>query len=279
MLTFDTPYTGRIKQSKTTNKIIIKLQDASIESPKIKNLSSAFLKSITLTPMNNETQIIANVPTSNIKLIASKTTDGYGLRLRFTTHTPSQQKNNQNSNYQNSFSNTNATLPTKKGDEFSQSYYIVIFILVVGIAILFYIRKKMPQKSPIKNRNTKANAKNTWLFQQNTTMQEERDKQNLQEVSIRFQKSLDENNSVVMLDFGKESYLVLMGNGNILLDKFHDNQPASQQEFESILQERHQELETFLHGKATAKTNASETKEALQSYKERAASLVYGEES
>jgi hypothetical protein len=275
MLTFDTPYTGRIKQSKTANKIIIKLQNASIESPKIKKLSSDFLKSITLTPMNNETQIIANVPTSHVKLIASKTADGYGLRLRFTT----QQTNENKIEHQSISQNTNSSLPTKKGDEFSQSYYIVIFILVVGIAILFYIRKKMPTKDTAKKQATKTNTKNSpWLFQQNNT-QEQTASTNSQEVSIRFQKALDANNSVVMLDFAKESYLVLMGNGNILLDKFHDNQPVSQQEFESVLQERHQELEAFLHGTTTTKPGVMETKEALQSYKERAASLVYGDES
>jgi phage-related baseplate assembly protein len=68
-----------------------------------------------------------------------------------------------------------------------------------------------------------------------------------------------------------------MGNGNILLDKFHDNKPVSQQEFETILQERHQELESFLHGKERNET--MNTKEALQSYKERAASLIYGDEN
>ncbi len=37
MITFDTPYDGIIKQSITKSKIIIKLQDASIESEKQKN--------------------------------------------------------------------------------------------------------------------------------------------------------------------------------------------------------------------------------------------------
>ena len=54
-------------------------------------------------------------------------------------------------------------------------------------------------------------------------------------VSIRFQKNIDSSNSVVMLDFGEQSYLVLMGASNILLDKFTDNKPVSQEDFETIL--------------------------------------------
>jgi len=279
MLTFDTPYTGRIKQSKTASKIIIKLQNASIESPKIKKLSSVFLKSITLTPMNNETQIIANVPSSNIKLIASKTADGYGLRLRFTSAAATQKTalTQTDNNTQQALTN----LPTKNDNEFSQSYYIVIFIMIVGILILFYLRKKIPQNSNQKTAPSKKSTSN-WLFQANnkqesTAINSTANNSFAQEVTIRFQKPLDEKNSVVMLDFGSESYLVLMGNGNILLDKFHDNKPVSQQEFETILQERHQELESFLHGKERSET--MNTKEALQSYKERAASLVYGDEN
>jgi len=83
MLTFDTPYTGQIKQSISKSKIIIKLEDATIESPKIKKVSSRYLHSLTITPINNKTLIVASIAPST-RLIASKTSDGYGLRLRFT---------------------------------------------------------------------------------------------------------------------------------------------------------------------------------------------------
>jgi len=276
MLTFDTPYRGKIKQSKTAKKIIIKLENASIESAKIKKLSSAFLKSITIAPMQESTQIIAYVPSSNIRLLASKTADGYGLRLRFTTRSTTQKSAMGTLEPRTQ----PLQLPTKKDDELSQSYYIVIFILIVGIATLFYLRKKIPQtggkKAPMQKEKT-----SNWLFQANQKEQKSTpttaDTKSTNEVTIRFQKPLDENNSVVMLDFGEQSYLILMGNGNILLDKFHENKPVSQQEFEMILQDRHQELESFLHG--TPKASATDTKEALQSYKERAATLIYGEEN
>jgi len=272
MLTFDTPYSGIIKQSRGKTKIIIKLEDATIESPKIKKIASRFLQSVIITPLQNETQIVATVP-SSVKLIASKTADGYGLRLRFTNK-PTLKKS-----YENKISQTKKEtgLPTQKNTTLSKNYYIVIAILIIGILILLYIKKRT---KPIKHTQAQKQ-KSNWLFNNTNTQEKEQnsvpDAQQIpNEVSIRFQKAIDNTNSVVMLDFGAESYLVLMGNSNILLDKFHDNKPSSQQEFETILQSRHEELENFLNGQQ--KHHNETPKEPLQAYKERAASLLYNDE-
>ena len=280
MITFDTPYDGVIKQSISKSKIIIKLSDASIESSKIKNISSKFLHSITITPMAGQTQIVASVP-SSVKLIASKTSDAYGLRLRFTNAVA--QKSSIKSTKiatQNSLS----SLPTKKNDDMSTSYYIVVTILIIGILILFVLKKKMTTKNG-------QSQQSPWLFQENqanndtesniqaahtkTTATTKPDNNN-DNISIRFQKALNERNSVVMLDFGTQSYLVLMGANNILLDKFSDDKPTTQKDFESILQSRHQELDDFLRVESNgSNSEKSQPKEALQAYKERAASILY----
>ena len=279
MITFDTPYHGLIKQSRSKSKIIIKLENASIEAPKIKKVASRFLQSIAITPLKNETRIIATVPQS-VRLIASKTSDGYGLRLRFTNKSAMKQTTTlPTKNTVNSSALTG--LPTKKGDDLSRSYYIVMAILIIGIIILFYIKKKTaPQQ--LQKATQQKQQKTPWLFNANTTntpasstKQPSHAEDTDNNVTIRFQKAIDSHNSVVMLDFGKESYLVLMGNSNILLDKFHENRPSSQQEFESILQSRHEELESFLNNNTST---ASTEKEPLQAYKERAASLIYNDE-
>ena len=276
MITFDTPYDGVIKQSISKSKIVIKLSNASIESSKIKNVSSKFLHSITITPMAGQTQIVASVP-SSVRLIASKTSDAYGLRLRFTTNALSKKISSKVP--QKESSGSLSTLPTKKSDNMSTSYYIVVAILVIGILILFMLKKRMASKNI-------QNQPNQWLFQASdenktetpaatpppsTPTQTENNN-----ISIRFQKTLNEKNSVVMLDFGEQSYLVLMGNNNILLDKFSDNKPATESDFESILQSRHQELDDFLRVEANRENNnTNQPKEALQAYKERAASILY----
>jgi hypothetical protein len=275
MITFDTPYNGVIKQSKSKNRIIIKLEDAEIESSKIKKVNSKYLHSITITPLKDQTQILANIST-DVRLIASKTSDAYGLRLRFTkkraVKTETQDKQTDLS-----------LLPTKKSGEFTSSYYIVVGILIVGIIILLVLKKKIA-----KQRGT---TKTPWLFNSNTSQNntqinpaqtQTQTPTTLKEnnVSIRFQKAIDTNNSVVMLEYAEVSYLVLMGkNSSILLDKFQGERPSSQEDFETILQDRNQILEDFI-GSNEKKNNFEQntTKEPLQAYKERAAFLSYNEE-
>lgn len=260
MITFDTPYSGIIKQNNSNSIITIKLEGASIESSKIKQLSSKYIRSISITPMNEYTQIVAEVPPS-VTLQASKTSDSYGLRLRFAAPDALTQNNAEQKDISK---DEFASLPTKKGDDLSQSYYIVFTILIIGIAVLFYIRKKvaLPQSKQ---------KQSSWLFQQNSTEQEKKEVSvptDSANVTIRFQKALNSDNSVVMLDFADQSYFVLMGKSNILLDKFTDNKPTSQSEFENILQNRHKELDNFLN-------NDDDYKESLRIYKEKAASISY----
>lgn len=271
MITFDTPYNGVIKQSTTSSKIILTLKDVSIEAPKSKKIASQYLRSITIVPLQSATQIVASVPNDSVKLLASKTTDGYGLRLRFTA------KNLQN---QTNISPKNepslALLPTKKDDNISQSYIIVISIMVIGIFILLYLKRKVQRYPATQQAKSK---QEKWLFNSTNEKRGEKAPQKSQSgknVEIRFQKAIDSENSVVMLDFGTQSYLILMGKSNILLDKFTDEKPSSQQEFESILQSRNEELESFL---SDTKDNAHSKKstEPLQAYKERAATLLYSE--
>jgi len=259
MITFDTPYTGTIKQSSSSKNIIIKLEDAKIESAKAKKLSSHFLQAITITPMAGYTQIVASVPPS-IDLQASKTSDAYGLRLRFTTRSASKEATSKQS------SNPLSALPTKTETEIPQSYYLVIAFLMLAIIVLFVLKKKISAPT---QKTQKQNV--SWLFntKQNQTTTDTAQKSLTQDVSIRFQKTIDSHSSVVMLDFGEQSYLVLMGGNNILLDKFTDNKPVTQSEFETILQNRHQQLDTFLQ------VDSKPKQEPLQSYKEKASSISY----
>lgn len=252
MITFDTPYEGVIKKSISDSKIIVKLQDTSIESSKLKQLSSEFINTLAISPMSSYVQVVASVPVGVI-LIASKTSDAYGLRLRFTkkklaTSTPKTPIKSIELESPTMLS----SLPTKKDDDMSRSYYIVVSILIVGIIILFLLKNKISTQS------------NSWLMgKQNKVKKLEKSNS---EVSIRFQKNLDEKNSVVMLDFANQSYLVMMGTNNVLLDRFTDNKPSSQEDFESILQDRHHVLEEFLD---------SPQEEPMTAYKNNASSISY----
>ena len=274
MITFDTPFQGVIKEKSTASKIVLTLSDVSIESPKLKKVSSKYIRTLSIIPLKNATQIVASIANSGVHLSASKTTDGYGLRLRFSSKgTTAKETTEQEA--QNSLS----MLPTKKGPDISNSYYIVISIMLIGVFILLYLKKKVQAKQVTPKKAKKA----AWLFESTNKSpkksQETQEDESNNNVTIRFQKAIDGDNSVVMLDFGPQSYLVLMGKSNILLDKFTDEKPSSQQDFESILQSRHEELESFLSTTpSTLNNNVKEkNQEPLQAYKERAATLLYSD--
>ena len=69
-----------------------------------------------------------------------------------------------------------------------------------------------------------------------------------------------------MLDFGTQSYLVLLGNNTILLDKFQDNIPITQNDFETLLRTKHQELDGYFQ-------LATTQDESFDTYKEKASGV------
>ena len=270
MITFDTPYHGQIKQSNSSSIISIKLQDSSIESPKLQQLSSELVHTLSITPKEGFTEIVLAVD-SSVKLYASKTSDSYGLRLRFMNKAIASSTTTINEPIKSTKNVPLTNLPTKKQNDFSKSYYVVVSILVIGIIILLLIKKRVTPKMFEEERKKAKEQEKSWLFKENTsdsvsvpTSSDSR------EVSIRFQKNLDVQNSVLMLDFDEQSYLVLIGNNNVLLDKFIENKPQSQDEFDSILQDKHEKLESFLNGQASG-----QPKEALQAYTQKASSISY----
>lgn len=254
MITFDTPYEGTIKQSSQDATIVIKLENAQIESTKSKTINSDFITSLQIIPMGEHTQIVVKIPSAT-ELKASKTADAYGLRLRFTAQAALKQSTQTSVTTPKTLF---SSLPTKKDDNISQSYYIVITILIIGILILFLLKRKM---------TTKQEKPSSWLFASSTQKSTTAPSAS-KDVTIRFQKTIDEKSSVVMLDFSDQSYLVLVGGNNILLDKFTDNRPVTQDEFETILKNRHQELDDFLRVEKVDKS-------PLASYKEKASSISY----
>lgn len=261
MLTFDTPYEGVLRQNRQGDTVVIKLEGASIEAPKTKTIHSRYLDKLTIAPQGEQIEIVAKIA-SDVTMQASKTSDSYGLRLRFMTAYAAQ-----TSLQSSAVGETPVTgLPTKNGNEFERSYYIVIAILVIGIAILFWLKQNIAKRAATVQSRPKA----PWLFSKSTPEVQMApvsptplSPNEPGGVHIRFQKSLDANNTVAMLDYGTMSYLVLLGSSTILLDKFQDNIPVTQNEFESLLQSKHRELDGFFQ-------LAGAADESFDSYKEKA---------
>ena len=241
MLTFDTPYEGVLRQNQSGNQISIKLEEASIDAPLGKNISSTHLQYLSITPDSNQIIIVATVA-NGVILQASKTSDSYGLRLRFAP--PSTMSQTTQSLEE---AEEKSSLPTKNGSEFEQSYYVVIGILVIGIMILFWLKTNIAKKTNTMRQTTSTAWIPPFSMNSNPTEAASQQSSNIDSngVQIRFQKRLDPVHSVAMLDFGTQSYLVLLGNNTILLDKFQDNIPITQNDFETLLQTKHRELDGF----------------------------------
>jgi hypothetical protein len=247
MLTFDIPYKGVLRQSRLQDKIIIKLEDATIESPKVKSTGSSFLTRLAITPFGSQTQIIATTA-APVAMEASKTSNALGLRLRFTERAAAPLSDEQG---QKALS----ALPTKPDNAYNGSYYVVITILIIGIAILFWLKNRIAQP-PVSGPGK------PWRFVMNTLGK----KKSGNDVNIRFQKALDPKNRIVMLDYADESYLLLIGSSNLLLDRFQGERPVTEDQFDAVLQNKHEELDSFLRLE-------TETKGPLQSYKEKASGI------
>jgi hypothetical protein len=260
MLTFDTPYEGVLRQNRQGDTVIIKLEEAFIDAPIVKSINSKYLSKLTIAPQGEHIEIVAKV-SADVAMQASKTSDSYGLRLRFMNPavtgtvepTPPVDETSLNG------------IPTKSNSEFEQSYYVVIAILLIGIAILFWLKQNIAKRAAtIQNE-----PKTPWLFNKSSaeskpTVAPIKAVTDAGGIHIRFQKNLDPSHTVAMLDYGTMSYLVLLGNNTLLLDKFQDNLPITQNEFESLLQSKHRELDGFFQIAPAAQD------EMFDSYKEKA---------
>lgn len=263
MLTFDTPYEGVLRQNRQGNTVVVKLEEAFIDDPKVKDINSKYLNKLTISPENQDIQIIAEVA-SDVVMQASKTSDSYGLRLRFM-YPESAAPLTQSAPVDEA---SVGALPTKKSNEFEQSYYVVIGILIVGIAILFWLKQNIAKRSAVINQEPKS----PWLFNKSTAETKTTASNPLPittdsgGIHIRFQKTLDSSHTVAMLDYGTMSYLVLLGTNTLLLDKFQDNIPVTQNDFETLLQSKHRELDGYFQ-------LAPAQDEVFDSYKEKASGV------
>jgi hypothetical protein len=265
MLTFDTPYEGVLRQNRQGNTVVIKLEEAFIDAPTVKNVNSKYLEKLTIAPQGEHIEIVAQV-SADVSMQASKTSDSYGLRLRFM---PSAAPTSATEQPAAPVDETSlAGLPTKSNSEFEQSYYVVIVIMLIGIAILFWLKQNIAKRTA----TIQTEPKTPWLFNKtaaepkSTPVTPTKGATDAGGVHIRFQKTLDPSHTVAMLDYGTMSYLVLLGNNTILLDKYQDNIPITQNDFETLLQSKHRELDGYFQ-------LAPPQDEAFDSYKEKASGV------
>jgi hypothetical protein len=259
MFTFDTPYTGTIKESKKNGAIVLQLYDLSIQRTTVKEINSKLISKLTITPLQSYTQIVAYTD-RDITLQVSQTTDHYGLRLRFV---PTSSALNTNNNILDKTAAANLALHTQKPISIPTSYYIIVALLIIIALVLFLYKRKIGAKSFQQNKSPQP-MKSKWMFQQGAAKNEN-------DVHVRFSKKIDPSASVMMIDYGEQSYLVMNGTSSVLLDVYHNDKPVSRSHFDELLQKHTMEIEQLMQLQ-----NNQET-EPFTAYKEKASSISYEE--
>lgn len=224
MLSFDAPHEGTIAQKNDASSITLTISDLSYDKLIEKSINSVIIQELSIVPEKNNIKIILKSD-KKISVVASKTVDGFGLRIRGSIlQTPTQQANREQT----------SSLPTQttSNDAMDFRYIIVISVLLLLVVIMLWIRKKVGTQV------NKPNNGKSWLFSPKTGMS--------QEVMLLHKKPLDNNNSVVLFEYGNTRYLVMAGNTNVLLEKFQNGEVKDNSDFEKVFEENRRKLDDYL---------------------------------
>jgi len=228
MLSFDSPYEGKIYQIKNKNGTSLKLEDLSYNKIIKKKMSSNIIQTLTIQPNKNNLNIILTSK-NDIGVIASKTADGFGLRIRASLLRPNAKKS-PNSNSLG-IKSTNSLQTFHDSSLLDTRYIIVIVFLFILLLFMFWVKRKVAKKQG-------QSVENSWLFNKGVTAGEE--------IKILKRKPIDANNSVVLVEFEDKKYLLASGNSNVLLDTFGQSELEDTSEFEKAFEDNRKKLDDYL---------------------------------
>jgi len=232
MLSFDTPYDGKIRQAKDDRTVNIFLNNVQLQQPFSKQLQNSLVSSITITKADSKTVMIKITSASKkLKVEASRTLDKFGLRLRIISSEILSQKS-----ATTSYEYTNQSQPINLKDRSDSlpdwRYWVVIGIMLFMLIILFIIKKKGISNNAFKG---------GWLMPKSAQYTP------IPEAVIKYQKPIDRSNRIVLLEFNDRQYLMLLGSSNILLDSFTQASIIENEDgFNQLFEANKKQLNNFL---------------------------------
>jgi len=210
LFSLDSPFKGKISM---INQNDYKIDGVSLHRIEQKKFGNGL--NVVISGFDKNSIELKIVYSKNIKIKASLTAKGYGLRIRLLNI-----KTITNNNVK---INNNKIVKDEVGFNVI-NYIIVIIILIILIIILLIIKKKTLQKLP-----------------------KELQKDNYK---LLYQKMIDPKNRIVLIEIFDKRYLLLLGEkNNLLLDNFSSahqdelKEISSQNRFDSLLEEKLQEDE------------------------------------
>ncbi|EDM24443.1 flagellar biosynthetic protein FliO [Caminibacter mediatlanticus] len=127
--------------------------------------------------------ILVKINAQNFSTKFDLTPEGYGIRLRIKSNKILKQDSIKN------------LMANNIENKFDYVTYIIVLAILVILAIILWLVKKRIVKLPTTASN----------------------------LNIVFQKPIDAKNKVVLIEFNKRKYLMVIGNTNILIDVFDEN--------------------------------------------------------
>lgn len=232
MLSFDAPHEGGISQKNDATSITLTINDLGYDKMIEKSINSNIIQELTIIPEKNNTLKVVLKSDKKVSVVASKTVDGFGLRIRSSImQAPAQSA---------SETVSASSLPTTASstDFVDTRYIIVIVILLFLVVLMLWIKKRLGIQT-IKPASTASNGGGkSWLFNPKTGSQ--------QEVNVLHKKQIDNQNSVVLFEYGTIKYLVMTGNSNVLLEKFQNGEVKDDNDFEKVFEENRRRLDDYL---------------------------------
>jgi len=230
MLSFDSPYEGKISQKRGEDTTTLTLSDLTYDKLIEKNINSNILQAIMIKPNKDKINVILKSK-NKIAVIASRTIDGFGLRIRTEPITKTLQRQAENV----ILKNKKTPLTTKPSENLIDGRYLsVIFLLSIMVIFMFWIKKRVTKKG------AQVKTKNSWLFKENNKNTPNG------EVNILHKKAIDNTNSVVLLEFENRKYLVMTGSSNVLLEKFSQGDIKNDNDFEKAFESNRKKLDEYL---------------------------------
>jgi excinuclease ABC, A subunit len=241
MLSFDAPYNGNIFQKRENGMILLVFDGLSFDQVVDKNINSKIIQEIFIEPKQNS--VILSIKSSSAILVnASKTTDGFGLRVRIT---PPPTATSQNAE-QPSQTVINRKESQSASDFVDARYYIVLGVLLGLLIVLWIVKRSLAKKTGVSKREnfSKSGAGlASWLSGGKTIKNG---------TEIIFEKPLDNLNRVILLQYQNRKYLVLTGSSNVLLDKFGEEKIQNEEDFQAFFEDNKKKLENYLQERQTS---------------------------
>ncbi|MFP4331983.1 MAG: hypothetical protein ACOCP1_01405 [Campylobacterales bacterium] len=237
MLSFDSPYTGNISKQSGNEYINLLLGDLYISEDIERSFNNNIIETLKIYQDGANVNILVGTK-NNSFVVASKSAEGYGLRLRFALP-----KSEANSDVKSSDLQSEATTAQTPIDSVVQTqdidyvrYSLVLGFLAILLLIMLFVRKRMGLSSS----GTLTQSKNSWLFGAKGF--------NKDEIKILSQKQIDMKNKIVVFEAYTTRYIVsLSPNGTTLIDKIEkDTTIKPRNKFDAALHDSTEKLDSYL---------------------------------